>query len=233
MRKVVIEGEIFEKFPDFKRGIVLVKDAQNHSSNERINALLKGEVEEKSGKDLLSEDSVKAWEEAHRKFGSNPNKFPPSIKALLKRVEKGSDLPFINSVVALFNYISVKYFIPCGGDDAEQVKGNFRLGFANGKEHFIPLGGKDPERPFEGEVIYYDDESLNVMCRRWNWKNGENTKISERTRDMIINIDGIGSITSDTTKKARDEIAYFLEKECGAKVRVDLLEKEKGEIHLD
>jgi DNA/RNA-binding domain of Phe-tRNA-synthetase-like protein len=50
----------------------------------------------------LEEPLVQKWDNIHRKFGSNPNKFPPSIKSLLKRVQKRKPLPFINSIVAVF-----------------------------------------------------------------------------------------------------------------------------------
>jgi DNA/RNA-binding domain of Phe-tRNA-synthetase-like protein len=233
MKKIIIDQEIFNKFPDFKRGIIIVNYIENASENKRIKRLLNKEIEEEIGKNLLEHEFVKAWDSVHLKFGSNPNQFPPSIKTLLKRIEKGGGLPFINSVVALFNYISIKYLIPCGGDDVDKIEGNLRLGFAKGDESFIPLGSEDKENPEVGEVIYFDDKTLNVMCRRWNWRNGDYTKITPETKKIIINIDGAGPVSQSLVEEARDELAKLLVEQCNGKVETSLLNKEKQEIDTE
>ncbi len=225
-KMIIVEKAIFEAFPDFKRGVVIVDDMKNEARNSKIASLLEEVMaSRRGGENWLEHEFIKAWEEAHRKFGSNPNRFPPSIKALIKRIQKGGRIPFINSAVALFNYISIKYLIPCGGDDADKVEGNMRLGFATGKERFLPLGGKEEEHPEPGEVIYFDDKTLNVMCRRWNWRNGDFSKITESTRRAVINLDGIGPVSEELILKARDELAELFESLCGARLRVGVLKQ--------
>jgi len=233
MRKIIIDQEIFNQFPGFKRGIIMVSEIINASGNKRIKKLLNKEIKEKTSQNLMEDELVKAWDEVHFKFGSNPNQFPPSIKSLLKRIAKGGGLPFINSVVALFNYISIKYLVPCGGDDVKKIEGNLRLGLAKGNESFIPLGATDKESPQPGEVIYFDNKTLNVMCRRWNWRNGDFTKITEATKKIVINLDGINPASQSLIEQARDELAQLLIEQCQAKTTIDLLNKNKPEIKID
>jgi len=45
MRKVIIDSEIFNKFHDFKRGIIIVKDIENTLGNKRIKKPLNKEIE--------------------------------------------------------------------------------------------------------------------------------------------------------------------------------------------
>src|SRR5689334_23276380 len=116
MRKILIDPEIFALFPGFKRGVIIVSNVENALGNKRIKKPLNEMIEKRVGTNALNHEFVKAWDDAHTKFGSNPQEFPPSIKSLLKRIEKGGGFPFINSVVALFNLISIKYLLPCGGD---------------------------------------------------------------------------------------------------------------------
>lgn len=233
MRKVIIDPEIFVQFPDFKRGIIVVKDIENALGNKRIKKPLNEEIEKRMKEDLIEHPFVKAWDEAHLKFGSNPNKFPPSIKSLLKRIKKGGGFPFINSVVALFNYISIKYLIPCGGDDVGKIEGNLHLGFAKGNEWFVALGSEEKENPQLGEVIYFDDETLKVMCRRWNWRNGDFSKITENTKRMVINIDGIRAVPQSIIEEARDELAKLLAEQCKAELTTDLLNRNNREIEIN
>ncbi len=208
----------------------MVNDIDNTIENSWIQNRLNQEIENKTGTDFSTNEYVKEWDEVHRKFGSNPNKFPPSIKSLLKRIQKGGSLPYINPVVALFNYISIKYLIPCGGDDIEKIQGNLQLGFADGNEIFVALGSEIQENPESGEVIYFDDKTLNVMCRRWNWRNGDFTKITENTTKLVINIDGVGQISESIITEARDELAKLLIEQCGASITTGYLDKENQEI---
>ncbi len=233
-KRIMISEKVFELFPDFKRGIVIVKDMENKIKNPPIAELLEKVIKSRQEEptNLTEHEYIKAWDEVHRKFGSNPNRYPPSIKALIKRIQKGGRIPFINSVVALFNYISIEYLIPCGGDDVDTIKGDLCLGIATGKEHFFPLGGKAEETPVPGEVIYYDTESLNVMCRRWNWRNGDFSKITEHTKRAVINIDGIGIIPEDVIIKARNHLAQLLEKYCNAKVETHLLNSKNPSLTI-
>jgi len=55
-------------------------------------------------------------------------------------------------------------------------------------EVFFALGGT-PENPEPGEVTCFDDKTRNIMCRRWNWRNGDITKITRNTKKIVINMD--------------------------------------------
>ena len=233
-RKISINHKIFLRYPEFKRGIIIVKDIKVSEKNKRIKNPLNKIIKQRlSGEQELNRHPyVTAWEEVHRDFGSNPEKYPPSIKALLARIMNGGGLPFINSVVTLFNYISIKYIIPCGGDDLDRIKGNLCLGFATGKEEFIGLGSDKIESPDVGEVIYYDDYNNQVMCRRWNWRNAEFSKITLKSKKAIINIDGINGIPESVVTKARNELAGLLKEYCNAELTTGMLNLDVQEIPL-
>jgi lysyl-tRNA synthetase class 2 len=232
MKRIVIDRDLFEKYPEFKRGVVVVNHVENSRENDGIAGILDQEIGLAASRKGLENEFVKVWDNVYRGFGSNPKKFPPSIKALLKRIEKGAKPPFINSIVALFNYVSIKYLLPCGGDDVQKIAGNLHLGFAKGNELFTPLGGKGIENPVPGEVIYYDDQTLNVMCRRWNWRNGEFSKITDSSRRIVINIDGAGIIPKSHIEEARRELTHLLVENCRAELTVDLLDRERQELDV-
>jgi DNA/RNA-binding domain of Phe-tRNA-synthetase-like protein len=232
MKKIIIKDEIFDLFPNFYRGIVLVKDIVNQKSDKRIRKILKKEIDRQVAIDESKDERVLAWDEAHRKFGSEPETYLPAITFLLKSMRPNRALPFINSVVALFNYISVKYVLPCGADDINRVEGNLVLGLADGTERFLPLGGDTEENPFPGEVIYYDDSTKDVMCRRWNWRNGEVTKIKVDSKRIVLNVDCLPPISPDIGNEARDELAELLKLHCSADVETSYLNSGTREIEI-
>ena len=101
-------------------------------------------------------------------LGVSGKQFPSSIEALLRRAMKGGEPFRINPLVDLYNVISLRHRLPCGGEDLDTIEGEIRLTRAAGDEHFVPLGGSESEPPPAGAVIYRDD--LGVICSCWNWR---------------------------------------------------------------
>lgn len=188
--------------------------------------------------DFLSENPQRpellAWDEAYRRFGVNPRKHRPAVCQLTDRIRQSvRPLPFINEAVAIFNIISLtpNYLRPCGGDDIDHIRGNLVLDVATGEETFEPLGKPGAtERPDAGEIIYVDDASKSVMCRRMNWRNGHPTRITSSTRNLVINIDGMGD--ADRTRHATQELADLLHATCGGAVEAHFMNSEASCITL-
>ena len=71
------------------------------------------------------------------------------------------------------------------------------------------------------------------MCRRWNWRNGDFSKITENTKRMVINIDGIRAVPQSIIEEARDELAKLLAEQCKAELTTDLLNRNNREIEIN
>jgi DNA/RNA-binding domain of Phe-tRNA-synthetase-like protein len=227
MHAVRIHEKIFDAYPDFRRGIVLARSLLNSGSSKELEEMLARAIEGAAADpiDIKTDPRTLPWLEAHRRAGSNPNKFPPAHCALLKRVQKkGARIPFINKSVAIMNCNSIRDIIPVGGDDLEKAGGTLELRYADGSETFTPLGQPDVrENPDPGEIIYVVPESGEVMCRRWNWRNGHRTLIGEDTRVLVMNIDGLGEDSEGRALATRDRVAGMFETFCGAEVTTALL----------
>jgi len=227
MTGIRIHAKIFEEYPTFRRGIVIARNMNNQGPSQELEDILNKTIAQAAQKpiDLKGDPRTTAWSEAHRQFSSNPNKFPPAHCALLKRVQKqGARIPFINKVVAIMNINSIRDATPVGGDDVMRAGGNLELRYADGSENFTPLGNPDiTEQPVPGEVIYVVPESKEVMCRRWNWRNGHKTRIAEDTRAIVMNIDGLGEDSEARSIDTRDRVAQMLEAHCQAEVTKTVL----------
>jgi DNA/RNA-binding domain of Phe-tRNA-synthetase-like protein len=227
MAEIRVHEKIFEDYPTFRRGIVVAKQMQNSGHSEELEAMLREVIAEAAERpiDLKADPRAKVWNEAHRQFGSNPNKYAPAHCALLKRVQRaGAQMPFINKTVAIMNYNAIKDKIPVGGDDLMRADGTLVLRYAEGTENFTPLGNPDTvEHPDPGEIIYVVSESREVMCRRWNWRNGHKTLISEGTEIIVMNTDGLGKDSDERALSTRDRVARMLGEFCQAEVTTTLL----------
>ena len=223
---VGIDNAIFASFPGFRRGLVVARNVNNRAHRSSLESMLvdavKGANEEQV--DFSSEPHFVKWDEAHRRFNSNPNKYPPAHKALRKRVQRpDASIPYINSAVAIMNLMSIAVRMPVGGDNVHSGRGLLELRFATGEEEFHPLGKSgEIERPDRGEVIYVADKNT-VMCRRWNWRNSQTTAITADTELLVMNVDGILENCEAEVCAARDRVAELLRVYCGATVETCLL----------
>jgi len=119
---------------------------------------------------------------------------------------------------------SIRGVLPVGGDDLLRAGDILELCPAQGSELFTPLNNPDKtEHPDPGEIIYVAVETREVMCRRWNWRNGFKTRITEETETMVMNIDGLGEDSEKRTVSVRDRVARMLEQYCNAEVETAML----------
>jgi DNA/RNA-binding domain of Phe-tRNA-synthetase-like protein len=66
--------------------------------------------------------TVKKIRAIFHRAGLDPTRYRPSSESLLRRAVKGKGLYFINSVVDLVNYFSLKTLYPIGLYDADRVR---------------------------------------------------------------------------------------------------------------
>ena len=147
MPETRVDNQIFEKFPSFRRGIVIARNMNNRGSFTQLESLLNEALANAAVDpiDLTTDPRTAVWNETYRELGCNPKKFPPAHLALLKRVQKpGTSIPFINKAVAIMNDNSIRSVLPVGGDDVLRAGEILELRFADGGEQFTPLN--DPKR---------------------------------------------------------------------------------------
>ena len=225
--KFKIENEIFEKYPELKIGIIVVKDIDNTGQDDEILKKVQDEIEkirQNHSKPTLSENpKIAAWRKAYSSFGAKPKKYKCSVENLYRMILDDIDLKHYSKLVDIYNYISLKYMIPVGGDDIDKVSGDITLGIASGTEKFVELGSDEVKSPKEGEVIYSDDEE--VLCRRWNWRECDKSKMTEGTKNVALVIEGLGVEVSEIAKELKELVLKY----CRGEAEVYLLGKDNKE----
>ncbi|MBN2318755.1 MAG: hypothetical protein JXR49_06750 [Acidobacteria bacterium] len=232
-----IENGVFEMFPNFCRGIVLASGIDNGKPCPELEGLLQTQAEavrENPEVDVKSHPRLLVWKEAYRKFGSNPNKYTPSIVFLAKQVKAGKPVRLISPAVDAFNIISLKYLIPCGGDDMDTVEEDVTLGLAVSDETFAPIFNPEAvENPNPGEVIYVNRRTKRVLCRRWNWRNADFSKMAPETKNIAVNVDGMmPEIGRPEIEKAAEELRQLLLRYCGGTIAIHYLDAQHPMVEI-
>jgi DNA/RNA-binding domain of Phe-tRNA-synthetase-like protein len=150
----------------------------------------------------LDHPHLLAWRDAFRSFGAK--RYRCSAEALIQRA---GEFPQINRLVDLYNAVSMAHAVPVGGEDLDRVEGPVRLVFASGDE---PFDGGDP--PKAGEVVWAD--SVGVTCRRWNWRQGVRTRLTETTTRAYFLFDALPVFDDESLRAAMDDVGARLRDAC-------------------
>lgn len=220
-----VSDDVRTLVPGFTHLAVEARGLVNGPSNENSLALLDDAarrlVERLDGRAPHEDPHVAAWRDAYAAFGAKPSRTRNSAEALAKRALTDAGLPRINLLVDAYNAISVAHLIPVGGEDTDRIKGAMRLVRATGREPFPTVAGGEEgvENPEPGEVVWCDDEG--VTCRRWNWRQGVRTRLTEESVNAVFLLESLTPMTIRELEAAGAELAESLEKlSPGARIAV-------------
>ncbi|MEI6046047.1 MAG: tyrosine--tRNA ligase, partial [Chloroflexota bacterium] len=241
-----IAPQIFEKFPDYCVGGVIAAGIDNRQAGEISYRLLQEAVAAVRPKPSTSEQppiatwsdisawqGIAAWREAFRLVGIKPSEYPSSIEALAKRVLRGDELPNINPAVNLSNAVAIKYLLPMGGHDLDQLVGSFEVRLAHATDLFSPPDVKAGdegrvEHLLPGEPIYVDEAE--VRTRRWVWRQGRKARVTPDSRNIFFPIDGFSSLNRAEVEAAASELAALLTAHLDAKCQTFFLDKTQPRV---
>lgn len=235
MKKFVIEDSFWSLFPNAKIGVVICRGIDNSIKDKDQYAEMISEAEKEALKHLQNEefsknDVIKVWREAFQKFKTKKGA-RSSIEALLKRVHNGNHIGTINPLVDIYNSISLRYALPCGGEDIDTFAGSTRLTTAEGNEDFVTLGTDKSEPPYEGEIIYKDNEG--AICRCWNWREAVRTMLTENTTNAFLCIELIDQSRLIEFENALKELSKTVHDNLGGTSKISILDINNKEVVIE
>jgi DNA/RNA-binding domain of Phe-tRNA-synthetase-like protein len=235
MKKFVIEDSFLSLFPNAKIGIVICQGMDNFIKDKEQYAEMILEAEKEALKHLQNEEFsknnvIKVWREAFQKFKTKKGA-RASIESLLKRVHNGNHIGTINPLVDIYNSISLRYALPCGGEDIDKFVGDIRLTTAVGNEEFIPLGTDENSPPYEGEIVYKDDNG--AICRCWNWREAVRTMLTENTNNAFMCIELIDESRLNDFENALKDLSTLVQDNLGGKCKISIMDINNKELEIE
>lgn len=229
-----IHSSVLESIPSIAIGLITVRDINNTGHHEELTtALRQGEKSICNQLDLETyreHPTIAALQEVHRSFGNNPNKFPPSIQALIKRILKGGQLPSISPLVDAYNIVSLNHVLSCGGEDTDSCNGDIVLAYADGTEECIYLGETENTPPKPGELLYKDDQG--VICGKFDWREGDRTKLTEQTSNAVLVVETVAPTTREQLDSALQDLSALVAKYCGGTQVVSVIDAVNPSVEL-
>lgn len=232
--KFSVSSEVFEKLDNVCFGVIVAKGIDNslvkNDIVEKLDQSIK-DCEDKFKDTKVKElEGILCYRDAFKELGINPNKFMSSIEAMLTRTSKGKGIPNISPIVDLGNAVSLKYMVPLGAHDIDTLDGDIEVRFSKEGDSFIPLGTEETEILEDGELIYSAGD--NVRTRRWIWRQSEQGKITNESKNIFFPIDGFTNKNYDSVMSARDELASLLKEVFSCDVNVGFIDKNNTEFEI-
>ena len=226
--KFIVDKKLFDNYKDLSVGVIVCHNINNKKDiniNKEYQEVKKQIKDKFSNIELSEYPIIKKWREVYKSFGEK--KARSSIEALIRRTVNGKEIPNINPIVDLYNMLSLKYELPVGGEDLAKIEGDVELTYASGNEKFIELGSNEEETVNENEIIYKFNNT--VICRNFNYRESDITKLTEETTDCILVIE---SILDSKIKDALEELSNLIETHLSSKTEINILSKDNNEIEI-
>lgn len=171
----------------------------------------------RSGRSLESikdEPVLHAYRDFYWKVGIDPTKTRPAAEAIARRVIGGREIPAINTLVDVYNTVSLKTSVAIAAFDLARLHAaSLRLRRAQPAEEFLGIGMDRPISLNKGEVVAEDTEDHELVAV-YPYRNAERSKVTESTTSVLLWMCGVPGIEDDDLERARDLCREFVSRFC-------------------
>ena len=217
--KLSINPEFAKAYPTVSIGWAVIKGVSIEKSNselEKEKAKTLAELENLTTEKISDFPEVQSYREMYKQMRVKYQSRRPSPEALLRRVAQGKGLYTVNTLVDAYNLVVMRNRVSVGAFDLDAVKFPTEIKIAQGGEKIHLLGDDEDTILKEGEVSYFDQEGPYNLD--YNYRDAIRTSVKMETKDIWINVDGVGEITKQQVEKTLHETLETILKYCGGEV---------------
>ncbi|MEK7543393.1 MAG: lysine--tRNA ligase [Patescibacteria group bacterium] len=214
-----IDPKVKERYPSASIGIALIRDVKIQKFNEQLETEKKEFLVSLAGlttEQLGQHPEIVSYRKLYKEMGIDWHSRRPSPEALLRRVALGKGLYSINTCVDAYNLVVMKHRISVGAFDYDTVKFPTILRYAGVGDEILLLGDSGATKYTSKELAYYDqDGGYNID---FNFRDAQRTMVTEATKNIWINVDGVFDITSEQVARSLHESVEKIVEYCGGTV---------------
>jgi DNA/RNA-binding domain of Phe-tRNA-synthetase-like protein len=226
---VRINQDVFTKLPKFNVAIIKVRGFDNAAGLAEAKHLLAEVV--RLARLQFQKDTAKnhnliaPWVVAQEEFGKSAKHYHTSVERLLKKVLSKKSIEVNDTLTNLVRYISLKYIVPVGVDDANKINGQMTFGVARGNERIGHL------RKLKKGALYYRDEKKVLGTKFDFWKSSA-TKLNKNSSKVIIHVEALPPFGVQKTNGLVKEFVKLLKAFGARKVSVGWLDSKRNSIRV-
>ncbi len=182
---VKIDRAFLDKVSGIRLGVLEAEvkvEASNEALKQDMLAFLNEMRSNLPTADISKQENIMASRKAYRVLGKDPTRYRVSSEKLLRRVTKGEGIDWINNVVDLSNWVSVKSMNSVGTYDLGLLEGELTFTYGSEGEQYLNIGNQ--EMNLESLPIFKDIKGAFGSTTA----DSKGTAVTETTQHMILNI---------------------------------------------
>ncbi len=214
-----IDKHLFEKFPSISVGVAVIKGVQIEKTNpelEKEKQAFLTSIQNLTTEELGKFDEVVSYRKLYKEMGVDWHSRRPSPEALLRRIALGKGLYTINTCVDAYNMTVMKHKVSVGAFDLDTIAFPTVLRFAKNGEEILLLGDEKPTAYTEKEIAYFDQNGGYNMD--FNYRDAQRTAVQLHTKNILLNVDGVYSISPEEVQTCLQEACDKIIKYCGGTI---------------
>jgi DNA/RNA-binding domain of Phe-tRNA-synthetase-like protein len=231
----IVHPEVFAHFPGMRLAVAVATGIDNQQEQPEVDhywqeAWISAGKEAAAYGNAQSHPHVRPWRERFKAMGISGKEFPSSIEALLRRSLKGGEVFHINPLVDFYNAISLRYVVPAGGFDLEQIRGPLELRLTRAGDTFTPLGVEMAQHLNAGEIAYADGST--ILTRHFVWRQAQTGLISATTRAVFLVSEVQSELDARIAESVLGEMHDGLQRYFQVEARTFLLDQAQSSIEF-
>ena len=216
-----IDNVVAQKYPSINIGIAVIKNINIKKTDSGLTDEINKFVSEQShlsNEIIGSYPEVITYRKLYKEMGIDWHSRRPSPEALLRRISQKKDLYQINTCVDAYNLVVMKNRVSVGAFNYDKFHFPTIMRFPKKGEEIFLLGDKEPTKFKANELAYFDQ--LGGYNIDFNYRDAQRTAVTENTKDILLNIDGVFDIDRQKVEKSLKESIDIILKYCGGTVEL-------------
>ena len=152
--------------------------------------------------EVLNNPITQGYADLLKSVGRSIKKYPPTVPAFIRNIQRRGSMPHINSVIDIYNVESLHSLLAIGGHDLDKIDG--QIAFTVNKEAgvFLPISSTE-KHVAETDYVYRDPKGIIAWL---GVRDGENYKFDDGTKNAIFIIQGNANTSIDLRVEALKRI---------------------------
>ena len=152
--------------------------------------------------EVLNNPITQGYADLLKSVGRSIKKYPPTVPAFIRNIQRRGSMPHINSVIDIYNVESLHSLLAIGGHDLDKIDGHITFTVNKEAVVFLPISSTE-KQVAETDYVYRDPKGIIAWL---GVRDGENYKFDDGTKNAIFIIQGNANTSIDLRVEALKRI---------------------------
>ena len=167
--------------------------------------------------EVVNNPITQGYADLLKSVGRSIKKYPPTVPAFIRNIQRRGSMPHINSVIDIYNVESLHSLLAIGGHDLDKIDGQLTFTVAKEAGVFLPISSTE-KQVAETDYVYRDPKGIIAWL---GVRDGENYKFDDGTKNAIFIIQGNANTSVDLRVEALKRIQSDLA-ECMPRLEFEI-----------